>query len=505
MTSGARVEAEYDELEYPSYPLPYCQPSRMGAMARLMGLEPPPVAGARVLELGCASGGNIIPLAARYPGARFLGVDLSRRHVEQGAKQIAQLGMGNIELRQGDLATATFEPKAYDFIICHGVYSWVPESVQKGIFRILAESLSANGIAAISYNVLPGWHFKRITRDICLRYAGDASSPEERAAKARLGFTQLVDGMPVDSPYTAFLQNEVQAFAGWPNSYICAEFLAERNVPFFVREFVEQANACGLDYLSDGDLSSSFVAGPAEARVRRLAEDDGLGLQECTDFFTGRHFRRSLLVRRGRLAAFPTAPELSGLMGLHFAADLRMHPGTGVATGPRFVDRLGQAFTPSDARTGALFAELASAYPSTRSFVQLTGGAEPARVKWAFDALHAALSQGRATVDTMPLSVGRANQQPAVWRIARLQAAAGLDHVASQNHEMVGTDALIRFVLKQMDGTRTVAALCDEVACAVGDGLFPEHVAVQLGASGAIKKQVEAAIGFAARSALLAP
>jgi hypothetical protein len=87
----------------------------------------------------------------------------------------------------------------------------------------------------------------------------------------------------------------------------------------------------------------------------------------------------------------------------------------------------------------------------------------------------------------------------------RIQAAADLDYVASQNHEMVGTDSLIRLLLKNMDGARTVAALGDEVARAVADGLFPENVAAQLSASGAIKKHVEAAIGFAARSALLAP
>lgn len=199
MTNVERIEAEYDQLAYPSYPLPYCQPTRLAAMARLMGLQAPPIAGARVLELGCASGGNLIPLAARHPETRFVGVDLSSRHIELGAQQIRQLQLRNIELRQGDLATEVFEPRAYDFIVCHGVFSWVPEHVQQGIFRILAESLTANGIAAISYNVLPGWHYKRITRDICLHYAGNGGTPDERAARARVGFTQLVEGMPSDS------------------------------------------------------------------------------------------------------------------------------------------------------------------------------------------------------------------------------------------------------------------------------------------------------------------
>jgi ubiquinone/menaquinone biosynthesis C-methylase UbiE len=71
----------------------------------LFGLTPPEVETASVLELGCASGGNIIPLAVRFPRARFLGFDLTQRHVDEGQARIRALGLGNIEIRQGDVTT----------------------------------------------------------------------------------------------------------------------------------------------------------------------------------------------------------------------------------------------------------------------------------------------------------------------------------------------------------------------------------------------------------------
>src|SRR5262245_16369603 len=93
----------YDELPYPSMPFAYTQPGHLAALATLYGLNAPDAEHAKVLELGCASGGNIIPLAARYPRARFTGMDLSQRHINEGRSRAAALGVRNIDLRQEDL------------------------------------------------------------------------------------------------------------------------------------------------------------------------------------------------------------------------------------------------------------------------------------------------------------------------------------------------------------------------------------------------------------------
>jgi tRNA G46 methylase TrmB len=80
----ALLDGDYNLLPYPSMPFAYTQPSRLAALSTLFGLEAPPAARASVLELGCASGGNIIPLAARFPNAYFIGIDRSERHIDQG-------------------------------------------------------------------------------------------------------------------------------------------------------------------------------------------------------------------------------------------------------------------------------------------------------------------------------------------------------------------------------------------------------------------------------------
>ena len=96
----------------------------------------------RVLELGCTDGGNLLPMAATLPRSSFLGIDLSGRQIAAGQKMIERLGLENVELRQMDIADVGEDFGTFDYIICHGVYSWVPPPVQDKILEICARRLA---------------------------------------------------------------------------------------------------------------------------------------------------------------------------------------------------------------------------------------------------------------------------------------------------------------------------------------------------------------------------
>src|SRR5262249_45571696 len=100
-TPGA---SSYDALPYDSIPFPQSHPDRLHVIGRLFGMQPASPSRCRVLEIGCASGGNLIPVAAQAPASTFVGIDLSARQIADGKAMVADLGIGNVDLRQMDLA-----------------------------------------------------------------------------------------------------------------------------------------------------------------------------------------------------------------------------------------------------------------------------------------------------------------------------------------------------------------------------------------------------------------
>ena len=150
-----------------------------------------------MLELGCASGDNLIPMALGLPNARFVGIDLSARQIEQGQRQVSALGLANIELRQYNIADVDASWGKFDYIICHGIYSWVPAPVRERLLAICRDNLAPNGVAYVSYNTLPGWHMRGMIRDMMIYHSaafpGAAAEGEAGPRAARFPRAERAD------------------------------------------------------------------------------------------------------------------------------------------------------------------------------------------------------------------------------------------------------------------------------------------------------------------------
>ena len=78
------IKTSYDKIPYPTVPRLQTHPNRMAALAKLFGMTPTPVQHCRVLDLGCADGSNIIPMAYQLPESEFVGLDLSPNQIAAG-------------------------------------------------------------------------------------------------------------------------------------------------------------------------------------------------------------------------------------------------------------------------------------------------------------------------------------------------------------------------------------------------------------------------------------
>jgi SAM-dependent methyltransferase len=307
-------ENPYDAVPYASHPYPQTQPVRSATIARLFSLPAPELSTMRVLEIGCAAGGNIIPLACKYPEATIVGVDYSRVQIDDGREMVAALGLKNIDLRHANLLEVDASWGQFDFVICHGVYSWVPPPLQSKILTIAAEQLTPHGIAYVSYNAYPGWHMRGVVREMMRYHALRFDNPHRRIAEARR-VLELVSKHAVgakDSAYNQLLKNEAELLNRCDDHYIFHEHLEEYCQPLYFHEFIARANEHGLDFLGEphlGSMTPTNFGAEAHQALKSLSRD-AIELEQFMDYFSNRTFRETLLHRAGRKPNYELQPSL---------------------------------------------------------------------------------------------------------------------------------------------------------------------------------------------------
>lgn len=287
----------YDLVQYESFPYKHTHPSHLYTLGTLFGLNPKPFAQARILELGCASGGNLIPMAYSAPQSQCIGIDLSAKQIAHGLQMVQALNLKNIELRHQSILDFGITEGKFDYIICHGLYTWVNETIQKKIMQICHENLSEHGIAFISYNTLPGWNMVRSIRDMMRYHVRDLSEPKEKATQARSILKFILTGIGnQQTPYTQFLESEINLLSRQSDNYLLHDHLEEENNPIYFYEFIEQAKAHQLQYLSDTDIALMFPANLPSTLSNEISKiTDIVRLGQYMDFVRNQRFRQTLL------------------------------------------------------------------------------------------------------------------------------------------------------------------------------------------------------------------
>ena len=225
-------QTSYDEIPYDCSVFSYTHPSCLATWATLLGMAPPPVDRCRLLELGCGNGANLIPMAHDLPDSRFVGVDLSPRQIAMGQEIVDALRLPNIDLRAFSITDIDESFGQFDYIVCHGVYSWVPAAVQDKILSICKQNLAPNGVAYVSYNTYPGWHIRGMIREMMGFHVRQFADPKERVqqAKALLEFLlQAVGKAP--TLYGGLLQVEADMLKEGGDTYLFHEHLEEEIIP----------------------------------------------------------------------------------------------------------------------------------------------------------------------------------------------------------------------------------------------------------------------------------
>ena len=471
------VQTSYDELPYINKAFSQTHPDRLATLARLFGLEPPGIDTCRVLELGCASGDNLIPMALALPNARFVGIDLSARQIDEGQRQVRALGLANIELRQFNIADIDASWGLFDYIISHGIYSWVPAPVREKILAIGRDNLVTNGVAYVSYNTLPGWHMRGMIRDMMMYHSTPFSGATVKVQQARGLIDFLAQSASTNSPFGITLRQELDEIRNEPDTYLFHEYLEEHNEPVYFHQFADAAKRYGLKFLAEARFSDMLVSNfpPKVAETLRRVATDIIRMEQYMDFVRNRMFRQTLLVHQGaRIRRNLDGRALKGLLVNSPVRPESAQPVLAEGVSESFQTPSGRKHNIVDALTKAALVLLAKRWPHCLPFEELAtmshaslrqgaGGAGGAISAEDLKSFGDRMLQGYA-VRVVELRVAAPrfatalSTRPLASPVARLQAERG-GIVTNLRHEPVNLPDVQRRMLLLLDGTRDFDAL----------------------------------------------
>ena len=326
------IKSTYDEHTYDSYSYGQTCIDYLCAVAKFHGLDAVNPHNSKVLEIGCAMGGNIIGQAINHPNSQFIGIDLSSEQIAIGKRAIEGIGCKNIELIEMDICNLISEfggKIEFDYIICHGIYSWVPDFVRSAILQSCKELLSPNGVAFISYNCYPGWKYVEPLRDFmrfcAVKSSGNIADLESGLNAIKFQKAFYAKYMPNESSATHIknLNTEyIKHIQNYPKSYVAHEYMEICNQPFYFLDFAADANDHGLCYVADATyhFDASFLPEGAISQYFRLSFDDYISANQAYDFLYSIRFRSSILTKEQNKNKLATSDEDKAkfLHNLHF-------------------------------------------------------------------------------------------------------------------------------------------------------------------------------------------
>jgi len=477
MDRETALASSYDEVPYESYPYAQTHPDRLATIAQLFQMRPAPIERCRVLELGCAAGGNLIPMAVQLPGSHFVGIDLSARQIDDGRRVVADLQLSNIELEHRSILDLNERLGPFDYILCHGVYSWVPDAVQEKILEVCTTLLQPQGVAYVSYNTYPGWHMSGMIRDMLRYHARRFDRPRDAVAQSRALLNFLAEtAAEENNAYSILLKEGLEVFRKVSDSYLLHEYLEEVNEPLYFHEFVERLGRHGLQYLAEAEVHAMMperLGSKIAATLEKLSSEF-IEMEQFLDFVRNRKFRQTLICRAG--VPLQRKVGASVLRPLYVASALRP-----VSQQPDLRSETAELFRRPDGRTAsttepvlkAALVHLAEHWPQAVSFAELSAAAHAALGPDKQEEVSTEELLGKALLQLYasnlvelrtwrPPFTCRVAACPQASPLARLQAANGTA-VTNLRHERIALNVLERLVLQQLDGRHDRLALLDHL------------------------------------------
>lgn len=253
-------------------------PARIDYVAAQAGMPVPDRrAGFSWCEIGCGYGLTANLLAASNPADQFVAIDLMPEHIDAAQAVANAAGLANLRLIAGDVCEIAPETLPdFDFIVMHGVYSWVPERVRIAIVNLISRKLRPGGRVLISYNAQPGWGRIHPIRDLLLELAKQyPGTPIERVRHAMRALKPALASRHPSLAGDPRVIAWVTLLLDKDPHYVAHEYFGEC-VSFRFSEVHASMRSAGLSYAGDAFLPKN----------RPVLSFDGMSLQAALEAST---------------------------------------------------------------------------------------------------------------------------------------------------------------------------------------------------------------------------
>lgn len=464
------MENPYNQVPYHSSPFPQAHIGRMATLGVLLGIDTPSILACRVLEVGCNDGSHLIPMAMQYPESQFVGIDLAEMPIARANELATELGLDNVTFRVADVSQLGGQPGECDYLIAHGLYSWVPPAVQDKLLELCSRLLSNTGVAYISYNCYPAWHVREMTRNMVRISAAGITDPAEIRNRAISLLAGIYRSQGEREPYREAIRAEMERIIAKDATLCFHDDFGDHNYPIYFTDFVKRAGGHGLQFLAEAepeDLQHADFAPDTREALNQIP--DAIEREQQYDFLTVRGFRRTLLCRDDLVLdrGFP----IERLRLLHYAAALQSTIAQAdlvTLAATEFTAANGSSVTVSQPFVKVVLYELSRAWPGTMTFDELLERARSVSPLLGTSDAEAMLREvllrmympGLLEFSVAPYKYPTApTDLPRASRLARYQIRSG-SRVTNLRHRAVEIDSPVaQTILPLLDGTRDAAAV----------------------------------------------
>ena len=464
---------QYNEIFFESRPTPERHILRLSTLGSLCGLGISNVKTARVLEIGCSTGANLLPMACAFPDADFTGIDIASAQIDRANQDIATLNLANIRCMVGDVRQDESLGEEFDYIICHGMLTWVDQGIQRALLAFIERYLKSTGVCYLSFNALPGyrtrqtlWHLVEPVRKLSIE-------PKDKIRKARDLIRALLSVL-VDAhrPYGMQLKEELERNLNRSDAFFAHELLNPFCSSLTLRDFKSMLQEHKLHYLCDAlPVRSAGVWSSFPELEQQLGQVLGkIGeIEELADGLFPHSFRGALISKKPASPQLKKKPELIETMQICSPLiPIDEQPDIFSDKTVTFCSPTEQTFDESDRLVKSALVVLRGTWPRPIEYKELLASATnlsgitkptPSQLSLLritlihyFQGNHLELFSEPYTSQSHP------SETPEVFAFARLQVARQ-DWVTTLRHEMMPIDQFDKELIPILNGKNNREAI----------------------------------------------